>query len=449
MDNTAATRPYLTRLSQFGWLASYWLAINFIWATLLPVVIPARVEALVPLEQLGTRQGMLLGLGALVSTLLQLTIGFVSDSSESRFGRRKPYIAIGTAASVAAMLYFVSAGGYWSLLFAYFAVQVALNTASVPYQSMMPDLVPEKYHGRAAAMMGLFDLTGKLTGLVISILVVGGMLGKLPDGRPSYLVLTLLYCLLLVALGAAVLVKSPNYPANASVRWLKFNFGGRSGLRDFIRGFFRYDFRQSPDFLKLMLSRTCILFGYYTFIFFIYRFAKTNLGVGEHRELAAVLLAAIIVGAVAGNIAGGKLSDIIGKRRVIYAGMAVSIALMIPLIFARHIQEALYYGVFLGVGWGAFIAADWAFAFTLIPKERTARYMGLWDLTALAPQMVAPALSGLARDYLLKVIPGQGMAAEAEAYRFIFSFAILFFIAGLVVLGFVHEPGKQEAAAGG
>jgi MFS-type transporter involved in bile tolerance (Atg22 family) len=275
------------------------------------------------------------------------------------------------------------------------------------------------------------------------------MLGRLPDGRPNYIVLTLLYCLLLVALGAAVLVKSPNYPANASVRWFKLNFGGRSGLRDFIRGFFRYDFRQSPDFLKLMLSRTCILFGYYTFIFFIYRFAKTNLGVGEHRELAAVLLAAIIVGAVAGNVIGGKLSDQIGKRRVIYGGMAVSIALMIPLIFARHIHEALCYGLFLGVGWGAFIAADWAFAFTLIPKERTARYMGLWDLTALAPQMVAPLLAGIARDRLLPILPGGGMAAEAEAYRFIFSFAILYFIAGLIVLGFVHEPGKQETAAGG
>lgn len=447
MDNPAVNRPVFTRVSQFAWLASFWFAIHFIWATLLPVVIPARVEELVPLAELGTRQGILLGLGASVSAVLQLTIGFISDSTESRFGRRKPYIAVGLAVSIGAILYLVGAVSYWNLVFAYFLVQIFLNTASVPYQSLMPDLVPEKFHGRAAAMMGIFDLSGKLIGLIISAMVVGGILfSKTIAGKPDYTVLAVLYCLLLVSLGALVLSKAPNYPATNTVRWLRIRFSeNHNNVMQFFRELLRFEFRSSPDFLKLALSRTFILFGYYTFIFFIYRFAKTNLNVGEHRELAAVLLAAIIIGAVAGNIAGGYLCDRIGKRRVIYMGMAISIALMIPLIFSTNIREAIYFGAVLGIGWGAFIAADWAFAFTLIPKERTARYMGLWDLTALAPQMVAPLIAGIARDRLVTMLPGGPAAAEAEAFRFVFSFAILYFIAGLIVLGYVREPAKTDA----
>jgi MFS family permease len=440
MDRTVSNRLSVTKLSDLAWLSSYWLAINFVWATLLPIVIPARVEALVPLAQLGTRQGMLLGLGALVSAMLQLTIGYVSDSTESRFGRRKPYVAIGTALAIVSIVWFIGAGDYLWLLLAYFAVQIAMNTASVPYQSMMPDLVPERHHGRAAMMMGIFSLVGNISGLILSALAVGGMLGKTAGRAPSYLVLTIVYCLLLASLGSAVLVKSPGYQSNPAVRWMRLNFGGRNGLHEFLRGLVRYDFRNNPNFLRLILCRTCILFGYYTIIFFVYRFTKTNLGIGELRGMAAVLLATIIVGAVIGNIIGGKLCDIVGKRKVIYASMSASSVLLFPIIFAHNIVNAIYFGVFLGVAWGAFIAADRAFAYTLIPKEQAARYMGFWDLTTLVPQMIAPLLAGIARDRLIPILPGGAMSAEAQAYRIIFAFAIIYFVLGLIVLAYVKEP---------
>jgi MFS family permease len=389
---------------------------------------------------------LLLGLGAVVSAILQLTIGFISDSSASRFGRRKPFLAFGAALSVGSLMYFMAAGSYWQMLLAYFCVQVTVNIASVPFQSMMPDLVPQQFHGRAASMMGIFDLTGKLSGLVICAIIITHTSGG-SAGTPDFTALTLLYCLLLVGLASIVLYKAPNYPADSSAGLFKLRFGDGGRLKVF-REFMHFEFRKCPDFLRLMLVRTCILFGFYTLLFWIYRFAKTNLGVGDHREQAVFLLAAIILGAVPGNIVGGKLCDSIGKRRTIYMGMAVAIAFLIPIIFAHSINEALILGFFLGLGWGAYIAGDWAFAFTLIPKDRTARYMGLWDMTALASQTVAPALSGFARDFLLKVLPGEGIGIEAEAFRFIFSFAILYFVAGLIILGFVREPKKQEETPG-
>ncbi len=39
--------------------------------------------------------------------------------------------------------------------------------------------------------------------------------------------------------------------------------------------------------------------------------------------------------------------------------------------------------------------------------------------------------------------------AEATAYQFIFSFAIVYFIAGLIILGFVREqplPGRESTS---
>jgi hypothetical protein len=42
----------------------------------------------------------------------------------------------------------------------------------------------------------------------------------------------------------------------------------------------------------------------------------------------------------------------------------------------------------------------------------------------------------------------EGMAAEATAYQLIFTFSIIYFVMGLVILGFVreHRPGLEEEA---
>jgi len=307
---SSAPRPYLTRLSQFAWLASFWFVVHFIWATLLPVVIPAVVKGfadrgLIPLDELGTRLGLVLALGAVVSAVLQLTIGFVSDSSESRFGRRKPYILLGALASTAAVVYLVEAPGYWHLVLAYMLVQVFLNTASVPYQSMMPDLVPERYHGRAAAMLGIFDLTGKLSGLVVAALAISGVgigAAGAASESPSFTILGIAYCVLLIGLAYIVFVKSPNYPVVLGAGFLRVRFGesGATSITKILREYARFEFRRNPEFVKLAFSRMAILLGYYTFIPLVYYFCEANLGLTEEtRWMAAALLASIILGAVA------------------------------------------------------------------------------------------------------------------------------------------------------
>ncbi len=77
---------------------AYWLAISSLWAALLFIGAPHLVDVLVgrthPQAPLLT--GILSSVGVIIAIVVQPTIGAISDNTRSRFGRRKPYIFVGT-----------------------------------------------------------------------------------------------------------------------------------------------------------------------------------------------------------------------------------------------------------------------------------------------------------------------------------------------------------------
>jgi len=447
-------RPYLIRLSQFAWLASFYFAISFFWATILQVVVPMRAEQLSTPAMVGTAQGTLLAVGAFFSMLLQLSIGFISDQARSRWGRRKPFLFVGVLLTLPAIFLFLYADAFWVALVAYILVQIFLNSATVPYQAILPDLVHMERHGRASALMSLANLLGAIFGLAVFALIWSAGTGavtlpgaSLAQGRES-LLLGCAYTILFVGLMLAVLIRIPSWPKAVGGKILGWvaprSDDGRP--RSLIAHYLHFELGKNPQFVKLLLSRTSIFFAFYIFAPMVYRFTRANLGIDPPQVATSLLLIVLLVGGLIGSVAGGMLADRYGKKPVIFAGIGVVIALMFPLLLSDSILAGAVPGFFIGIGWGAFIAADWAFACTLIPKEKTARYMGVWDLSTLLPQIVGAFLAGVARDILVRVLPGTGLAPEAQALRIIFSSTIVFFLLGLYILALVKEPRPRRQA---
>jgi len=161
-----------------------------------------------------------------------------------------------------------------------------------------------------------------------------------------------------------------------------------------------------------------------------------------------------ILGGFVGNLASAPLAERFGKKFVINAGMYVAGVMVVPLILTSNVWVAVGSGLVLGCGWGAFIASDWAFACTLMPKQQAGTYMGIWDVTTLLPQILAPVIAGPVRDAiygakaaLLVELHGTELGerlAEAYAHQWVYSFIILYFVAGLVLL----RPVREKRPAG-
>jgi Na+/melibiose symporter-like transporter len=473
--------PSRLSLGQLIRLSLLWFGLEFFWISQQFIVMSERVEHFVPIEHKGYYLGLIKGLGALVVITTQLSVGFISDHAESRLGRRRPFIIFGILWGCAAIVFFMLAPGYWWLFAAYMLIEATINVASIPFQSLLPDLVPEQQHSRAGAIMGLMHMGGYLVGLiavmVMRVVYAGQSLSLLGDEKPGgYLVLLAAYLVILLGsmlvtvlgsneLGWAQALRDKVEGAAHTLRILpgvlvRFARTAPTLLGCILHDYLRLDLKSQPNFCWLAVSRFMIYLGYQTFLTYLYFYVNANLngqqwlaGLGLGAQFEGAILPAImlffIFGGFAGNLLSAPVSERWGKKWAIGLGMVLAGVMVVPLIFTHSVWMAMASGTLLGCGWGAFIAADWAFACTLMPKQKAGSYMGIWDVTTLMPQILAPVIAGPIRDGIYNQLAsgkiaqlgqqaGQ-LAAEAVAHQWLYATIILYFIFGLLLLRQVKE----------
>src|SRR5438876_10628577 len=108
-------------------LSIYWFGINAIWGGLNNVILQRRMDDLVGKGNAGSGLALLTLLGAAVAILVQPTIGTISDYTITRWGRRKPYIAIGAVLDVVFLVGIATSNTYVSVVAFVVLLQISSN----------------------------------------------------------------------------------------------------------------------------------------------------------------------------------------------------------------------------------------------------------------------------------------------------------------------------------
>lgn len=371
------------------------------------------------------------GAGALISTLVQLIIGPLSDNSLHPRGRRFIFIVGGVTLNTIPIFLFAFSQSFWQLLAAFVLIQLFLNIATGPFQAVIPDTVPPEHHGKASGWMGLWQLLGQILGLVLPGILLSPFLVNaltrqdLPDAQATSLGVVLICAIcaavLLVCLAASakVLVQPP------LVRTQVLSL--RSALRDA----FDLQLQAYPDFARLLLSRFVINIGIYGAIEFLRYYVQDALNPTDVSITTMYIALAATLGGVAGTLVAGRLADTVSKRKVIYWSCGLAGVAAIGFCLTSNLPVAMAAGLVFGVGYGAFSAVDWAFATNLMPRGREGKYMAIFHIAFTIPQVLSLTLGGLLGHWL--------------GYRAVFWTVPFYLLVGALIVSKVRERHEIEA----
>jgi MFS family permease len=390
-------------LSQLLTLSIYWLGIQTIWGGLTIIVIPARLDDM-NRELAGTLVAIIFLIGAVAPLIVQPTIGMISDYTVTRWGRRKPYIVIGTLLDVVFLLGIAYSNDFVALVAFYFLLQVSSNFAQGPFQGYVPDLVPAKQVGTASGLMGLMLTLGTIAG--VGIATFGGLIDNMPI---AILILGAIEVATMVVLIATV-DEGRGAPARTrSWTQIALSAWGRDILRQ-------------RDVLWLLVVRLMFLGAYNATVVALGYFRRSH-GLSDDDASTTVLIATAIVGVstALAAIPGGRLSDRFGRRPVIWGAAAIAGSALLGVAVAPTPELAVAAWVPFGIGMGIFLSADWALMSDVIPKHTAGRYMGILNAgTAMAgPAFIVVA--GPIQDFVAAAVadPVGPRAAMAVAAVFV------------------------------
>ena len=420
-------------------LSIFWFSLNIQSAALFPIVIPLQILLFVPSGQVGNvQQATLLGwisaVGAIVSLFMPPLFGMLSDNTRGPWGRRRPYIAVGTFLLLLSALLLAAASSIIIFVIALVINQVGSNAANAAYQALLPDRVPKEQRGEASGYMGLMTIIGNVGSLGLAALLLGQISlastgsDVIRHGATAFYILTaiaLLVGVLITLFGIRELPFAP--PANTSTIKQEQE---HASLR------FRHWFVQNwivpwreYNFMLVFCTRFAVMMGLTLFMTFIEYYFANVAHVTDFVQATAIVALLALVGAICSAFALGVFSDRVRRAPVV----CISTFFMAMASFAFVIAPGSFplwiLGILFGVGYGAYTSVDWALAIDAMPSMNTiGKDLALWGASDNIPAILAPAMGSLI-IFVVSIY-----AATAFGYRLIFAVATLFLLAGALLI---------------
>jgi MFS family permease len=409
---TASTTALLaepTRRVTGRWIALFaaaWLGIWMAQLTPVQLLLPAQIQA-----QLNTTDwvqnvvafGVISGISGLCAIVAFPLTGALSDRTTGRFGRRRPWIAIGAVIFAIALLVLglqstmVGIGIFWCLALTGFCVLTAALTATIS------DQVPVNQRGYVSGWLSAPQAIGTILGLVLVTTLFTGTF----FGYAAVAVLLIVLVLPFLFLPDAVLTRESRQ---------------RMSMRGIIESLWISP-RQHPDFGWTLLSRILVNFGNAFGTTLLLYFLEFGLNDKSAEDDLIILTLIYMVFVIFAALALGRLSDRLGRRKsfVFLASTLQAIAALM-LAFIPMLPVAMIAAGVLGLGYGCFLAVDQALATQVLPDPAArGKDLGIMNIATAVPQAIAPLLGAL----MVAAIGGfQGLFVMAGAFAFAGALAV-------------------------
>jgi MFS family permease len=420
------------------------------------LILPLLVQGFVGEGQQGAFYGTIRLWTLMVALLTQSVMGMISDHSNFRWGRRRPFILIGTLfnlvliSSLGFAIGMEGMPGFWFLFTIAILIQIATNTAHAAQQGLIPDLIPEEKRGRFSGVKAIMELplplllvsftiarVISLGYLYAGILMAAGILAivmlitlsvpekpnlsKLQqlDWKPFFrlLLMTSLFTSIILACGKAVnLLGQHLLTIQAPLQ--KLIYMGTAGLIGMLIaiGFgvlisvhisLGQAAKQNRSFIWWVTNRLAFLAGVINLSAFTIFFIQARLGYIRETAAgpAAILLLIVGVCVFLTALPSGWLADRYGpKKLVVFSGALAALGTLVAIV-SPNLLIIYVGGSLIGIATGIFYTANWALGTDLVPRKEAGRYLGISNLAGAGAGAIGAYIGGPIADYFTLHLP--------------------------------------------
>jgi len=319
--------------------------------------------------------GMAIAISRLIDVITDPVMGILSDRWHTRWGRRKPWLALGTPLLIASTWMVFVPGGKVSVTYLFIWTTILFTSFDIfdlPYKAWGAELSTSyKERSRVAAWREACGASGHI--IFLMILMVMGFLGH-QSNREQLLVIALIVCLCLPVFVALAIARVPERPPETL---LGESYRGWTGLKLVL---------QNQAFVKTLIA--LVLFGTGLMIQATLHKMVLKHVIGRPELFSTMILAETCISLLAMPV-WIWLSDRIGKHRALtFAGAWVGLwGLALP--FAGHGDIELYITliIFRGSSLAGIIFLSNSIAADVIDhdtvasgQQRTGFYFSLWGM---------------------------------------------------------------------
>ena len=312
--------------------------------------------------------------GAITAAVANIAMGAISDRTRSRFGRRRPWIALG------ALLTVLSYVGIWrsstpgEFVWALVGFQLAFNVLMAPLAAVFADRVPISLRSTVSAMLGLsYPLA---VALGSSLMALG------PQYEPGRL--ALLAGILLGAAAFFLLVFDESSSERQPIAPSSQTGGSGSLLAPF----------RSRNFATVWTGRLLIATGYALVSIYLLYFVTDAVGwpgrtpERSHAVLTGVAFVSVVFIASLMAVFGTR---IVQRQPIALAGAVALCVATVALAIAPSWTVVVFAFAIYGLGQGGYGSVEMGLLADALPtQDNRGRDMGLNNLAVALPQAMAP-----------------------------------------------------------
>ncbi len=344
--------------------------------------------------------GLIMAIDNVFAVIFQPLFGALSDKTNTRFGRRLPYILVGIP-TCAILFTFIP---WTTALFAMMAVVILFNfimsTWRSPVIALMPDVTPSPLRSKANGVINLMGGVGGVLAFLLGGILINMFGMKAPFMFAGIVMMIAWALIFLFVREPAILSKEEREKLEA-----------------------KEIAEESSDKKSINKSLLFILFaiffwfiGYNAVETYFTLYATNVLGVAK--GTASMTLSYFSLALVAGAIPAGFIGTKFGRKKTIMTGLVGIIILFALQLFTNNINMVRILLIFAGFSWALVNINSLPMVLEIAKSSRIGKFTGYYYFFSASSNIISPPLFGIVHDI-------------TNNYAHVFIYAIIAFILAL------------------